>query len=157
MAAMSEPLEARLWFGRVKKIADGEIPEIERALRHAFHLLQLIPNEFRHIVRLQIEEDELEALLDAGDFDGAARQLLANPTALGVRENEPERTSAVISCPILKRTMEGEGDSIASAILGAWTNAFLAIEKEVAPSLLNPTDQPQPGCQSERDQRLKPH
>jgi hypothetical protein len=118
-----------LWFRRVEKIANGELGDIESALRHASHLLQLAPTRFRPVLRLAIDENSFEMLLAEGDYDAAARHLIAQPAALTI-ERHPARTGfrATIRCVILHRTVHGSGESMAAAILAAWTKCLLALE-----------------------------
>lgn len=139
MAHEIEPLDPALWFERIEKIARGELA-IENALRHASHLLQLTPRALRHVMRLAIHEDGFEALLDAGDYDSAARHLVAQPTALVV-ETHPDRTRIVadISCVILKRVVTGSGETEAQAILDAWTACLLELKSKYGQDLIGLT------------------
>jgi hypothetical protein len=126
-----EPLDSALWFRQIEKIANGALAGMEQSLRHASHLLQLTPLRFRDVVRLAINEDEFEELLDAGDFDTAARHLIAQPAALEVGDHEDGRNiQATISCLILNRAIHGSGPTIADAVLSAWTTCLLALETD---------------------------
>jgi hypothetical protein len=97
-----------------------ELRGVEKSLRHAAHLLQLTPKRFRHVLRLSLNERAFEALLDAGEFDAAARHLVAQPTALSVGEGSNGAIRAMISCEILNRVISGTGETAAIAILDAW-------------------------------------
>lgn len=144
-----EPLDAALWFQRVEMIADGEF-DLESALRHASHLLQLTPLPFRHVVRLAIDEGDFEALLDAGDFDVAARYLVAQPTALSIEHGDDGTlVEAAISCAILQRVIKGTGRSEAQAILAAWTSCVLALKAAYGVDLSRPGRRP--------PQQVRPH
>ena len=150
-----EPLASALWFQRIEKIANGEMGSIENALRHAAHLLQLTPVRFRDVVRLAIEEEGFEALLEAGDFDAAARHLIAQPAALAVDEDAGEAcVRATISCVILNRAIDRTGDTVASAVLAAWTTCLLALKAEYGADLLSGSGQPERRDRSERGRRL---
>lgn len=122
-----EPLAPALWFRRIEMIRRGELRTMEDTLRHASHLLQLTPRPFRHVVRLAVDEDSFEALLEAGEFDAAARHLIAQPTALTIDDVTTGRVRATISCVILDRAIDGSGDTVASAVLDAWTTCLLAL------------------------------
>ena len=127
MAQEMEPLDTSLWFQRIEMIARGEL-SIENSLRHASHLLQLTPLRLRPLVRLATDDESFEALLDAGDFDAAARHLIAQPTALAVEtHSDGSRVVAAISCAILKRVISGAGETEAIAILDAWSACLLTI------------------------------
>jgi hypothetical protein len=136
-----EPLTPTLWFGRIEMIARGELPSVENSLRHAAHLLQLTPRPFRHLVRLSLDEDVFEALLEAGDVDTAARHLVAQPTALTVDKDPDGPVRAVISCAILQRAIQGTGETVANAVLDAWTTCLLALRTEFGADLLSLADQ----------------
>ena len=128
MAHEVGPLDASLWFCRIEMIARRELA-IENSLRHASHLLQMAPLPLRPIVRLATDEDRFEALLDAGDFDAAARHLVAQPTALALEpSSDGTQVAAAISCVVLKRVITGVGETEATAILDAWTTCLLAIK-----------------------------
>ena len=133
-----EPLASAVWFERIEKIARGELGGIENTLRHASHLLQLTPAAFRDVVRPAIEEAQFEALLEAGDFDAAARHLIAQPAALACEtDQDGKNVRATISCSILNRTIHGTGKTAASAILAAWTTCLLALKTEYGADLLS--------------------
>lgn len=128
MAHEVGPLDASLWFCRIGMIARRELA-IENSLRHAAHLLQMAPLPLRPVVRLATDEDRFEALLDAGDFDAAARHLVAQPTALTLEpSSDGTQVAAAISCVVLKRVITGVGETEATAILDAWTTCLLAIK-----------------------------
>ena len=127
MAHEVEPLDASLWFFRIEMIARRELA-IENSLRHAAHLLQMAPLPLRPILRLATPEDRFEALLDAGDFDAAARHLVGQPTALTLEPSDGSQVVAAISCIVLKRVITGVGETEATAILDAWTTCLLAIK-----------------------------
>lgn len=145
-----EPLAPALWFRRIEKIARGELGSVEASLRHAAHMLQLAPAPFRDVVRLSVNEDEFESLLEARKFDTAARHLVAQPTALSVDEDPDGSVRAVISCVILTRTIHGTGETVAAAILDAWTTCLLALRTTFGEDLLSLADQSPHIARSER-------
>jgi hypothetical protein len=123
-----EPLPRILWLARIERIAEGRFATVENALRHASHLLELIPLEFREFVQPSIGEEQFETLLTRGDFDGAARHLVARGAALHVQaEEHGARVVASISCAKLGRVICGSGPCAASAILNAWASYVLAL------------------------------
>lgn len=128
-----EPLHPLLWFRQIEKVACGRFKTIEHSLRHASHLLQLTPMAFREVVRLAIPEERFEAMLEAGNFDSAARHLIAQPAALAVEEGvDGIGARATISCAILGRAIHGSGTSVGAAVLDAWTTCLLALRDEAA-------------------------
>lgn len=137
-----EPLTPAIWFRRIEMIAKGDLGGVENSLRHSAHLLQLTPRPFRHVVHLSLDEDAFEALLEAQEFDMAARHLIAQPTALSVDQDPEGPVRAVISCVILGRAIHGTGESVAAAVLDAWTTCLLALRTEFGADLLNLPDQP---------------
>lgn len=123
-----EPLPRKLWLARVERIAEGRFATLENALRHASHLLELAPLEFREFARPSISEEQFEALLTRGDVDAAARHLVAQAAALHVQAGEHGAgVVASISCAKLSRVTSGSGPCAASAVLHAWTAYFLAL------------------------------
>ena len=136
MANYVEPLEASIWFQRIEMIANGTLGSVERSLRHASHLLQLTPRALRPSVGLAIGEEAFETLLDASDFDTAARHLVATPSALSVEEADGTcLVRATIQCPVRKRAIEGTGGSVADAVLAAWTTCMLAMRTQYGADL----------------------
>lgn len=124
-----EPLPVGLWFERIELIARRDFPSTENALRHALHLLQLSPREFRPREYRQLDEGHYEALLEAGDLEGAARQLVAAPTLSVSTTSTPCGVRVAIRCNTLDRTLIGEGDSVADAILQAWSECLLMLRQ----------------------------
>jgi hypothetical protein len=136
-----EPLEPNLWFARIEKIAHGELGCMENSLRHAAHLLQLTPASLRPQVGLAIDEEAFETLLEASDFDTAARHLIAQPTALWIEPGDGEsRIIARIKCSVRGRYIDGYGRTIAEAVLDAWTNCLLAVRTEFGANLVSLPD-----------------
>ena len=121
-----EPLEASLWFARIELIARGGLGSVENSLRHAAHLMQLAPASFRPAAQWAADERAFEALLDAEDFDSAAR-CLVDPEQLGLRAPNGRAAAARIACPLLDRVIDGVGGTIAAAVLDAWTKRLLAL------------------------------
>lgn len=144
MAVEIEPLDPVLWFQRIQLIANGEL-SIENSLRHASHLLQLAPSPLRHVLRLAIDECRFEALLEAGNFNLAARHLVAQPTSLRV-EPDPDRTMivATISCEILQRVIRGTGETEAIAIMDAWSSCVLGLRSKFGADLAKLRDVREP-------------
>ena len=126
MSEPIEPLVPSLWFERIEMVAGGHLGTVENTLRHAAHLLQLTPTPFREVVRLGIDEEGFEALLDAGDFDTAARHLVGQPTALSIDADQGKsKFKATINCSILGRAIRGSGETVAIAVLDAWTTCLI--------------------------------
>ena len=149
MSDSTEPLISNLWFERIEKVASGGLGSVENALRHAAHLLQLTPTPFRDVVRLGIDEEGFEALLDSGDFDTAARHLIGQPTALSVEAEQNEvKFRATISCPILGRAISCSAETVASAILAAWTTCLLGLRSEYGADLLSGPRQLEHKCRA---------
>lgn len=118
------PIDADLWFERWDKIARGELRSLERSLRHAFHLVQLTPDEFRRSVRPAADEPSFEALLDECRFEEAAGCLIHYPSAPIVVSAATPVIEAGITCPQCGSLFRGAGDSPGSAILGCCLDYF---------------------------------
>ena len=130
-----EPLPDWLWFERMELIARREMSSTENALRHALHLLQLTPRQFRPREYSALDEAHYEALLDAGDFEAAARRLVATPTLSVSAAPAAGGVKVAIRCSRLHKTLVGEGDSVADAILQAWAECLLML-REAGPTWL---------------------
>jgi len=125
-----EPLEVELWFDRIAMIARGQLGPTENALRHAFHLLQLTPCEFRTREYGTIEEADYEALLEAGDLETAARRLVSAPILTVSTEASANGVDARIKCSRLEKTFLGTGHTPAAAILQAWANCLAELKEQ---------------------------
>jgi hypothetical protein len=132
-----EPLSAELWFDRIGMIARGELGPTEYALRHAFHLHQLTPREFRTPEYGTLDEPAYEALLEAGDLEMAARRLLAAPTLTVSTQPRSDGVEATIKCSTLHKLVSGTGNTTAAAILQAWTNYLSELKEEFEMSRLS--------------------
>lgn len=123
-----EPLEAELWFRRIEMIGAGKLGPVEHALRHAGHLLQLTPRALQSQVALRIDADAFEAILQAGDLDHAARCLVGEPLGLSVEAGRGgDGITATVSCSVLRRPTQGTGQTVAEAIIVAWSRCLLAL------------------------------
>jgi hypothetical protein len=132
-----EPLSPEIWFERIEMIANDQFRSTENALRHALHLLQLTPREFRPREYGSIDEGGYEALLEAGDLEAAARSLVAAPTLVVTATSNASCAEAAIRCSAMNLTVSGSGDSVAAAILQAWAKCLLILRSETAPTWLN--------------------
>ena len=126
-----EPLPSDLWFARIAMIANGELKNTEHGLRHALHLLQLTPREFRPAEYYLIDEEGFEALLAVGDLDAAARRLVAAPTLAVSRRSVGETVEATIACSTTAQTITGIGDTFAEALLKAWARCLMNTRSEL--------------------------
>ena len=144
-----EPLAPTLWFQRIAITVSGDLGTDENALRHAAHLLQLAPKSFRRVLPALFDERKFEALLEGKNLEAAARRLFAPPTTLLIEAGaRPPR--AVVGCAILKRSIEGRGSTIASAVLNAWANWLMTLRLQFGAELEDdrtPVDaEPSPRC-----------
>ncbi|HEU4650593.1 MAG TPA: hypothetical protein VFS49_04190, partial [Croceibacterium sp.] len=139
MCGNIEPLAPSLWFQRIAVIAAGELNSIENSLRHASHLIQLAPIAFRKVLPSFDNDDAFEALLESEDLESAARQLVGPGVTLLIEASCHDKpTRAVIACPDLRRTVDGTGDTVASAVLAAWANWLTALRAQLGAELEEP-------------------
>ena len=132
-----EPLTPELWFERIEMIRNLQFGSTESALRHALHLLQLTPREFRPPEYGMIDEESYEGLLEVGDLEGAARSLVAAPTLAVSTTSNDSGVEVAIRCRTWNKTIFGQGDSVAAAILQAWATCLLALKSEDGRGWLN--------------------
>lgn len=133
--ARQESLDLRTWLGAIRKsrsLLPQEPDEIalSRALRRAFHLSGLTPDPIRLAFATDCAEDSYESLLDAGDFESAARALLA--PGLEVEISKPDGKLIMhIRASGIGGTGTGTSSQRAAAILKAW---FSCISTAVTPA-----------------------
>jgi hypothetical protein len=132
MANNIEPLAPNLWFQRLAVIAAGELGSVENSLRHASHLILLTPNSFPKSRSANIGRRRHSRLyLRRATSTPQARQLVVPPANLLVQANPDAKSlRAVIACAILKRPVEGTGETAAAAILDAWTSWLITLRLE---------------------------
>lgn len=140
MRWIERPLDDAIWFQRIEMIRNRDLPSTENALRHALHLLQLTPLQFRPRGCPEINETAFERLLAAGQFEHAARLLVAAPALSVTATCDGDFAKAAIKCRVLNRTIRGEGQTVADAILQAWSECLLMLRIEPGETLLNAVD-----------------
>lgn len=121
-----------LWHQRLlfvkDRIEDGSDADIERSLRHMFHLSQIAPGPFIHLARPRIEENILELFLDKGNYEAAALGLVSDLAICRVSYDcKLDSYSAAIALPILSLAVEAATKSPATATLSSWVKCFIAI------------------------------
>ena len=135
------PLEADIWFDRIEMIRNQALPSTENALRHALHLLQLTPLEFRPPECAAIDEDAYETLLTSGEFEQAARCLVSAPTLSVTACSARDQARVGVQCSTLNQTFFGEGPTVADAILQVWSDYLLMLRTDGCGSWLKVAEQ----------------
>jgi len=129
MPVYQEPLDAVLWFKRIELIANGMLGSVENSLRHASHLLEITPRQLRPLVGLEVDSESFEEFLERGDFDTAARHLVGRAETLSIEgEAGADLIRATIQCSALNAKVHGIGDTVAKAVLNAWTSCLLRLK-----------------------------
>lgn len=127
-----EPLDARLWFEALERLArrleSEPVSALERQLRHAFHLRQLAPRPLRTLLRAPCGEDEYEAMLEAGNHAGAAEALVGPPLTHSTRSLGNGKAEAAVFLPGNPLPVSFSGDTIPSALLGAWLHSLQTLK-----------------------------
>lgn len=155
-----EPLEPAVWFGAIKKLAVRQAAmmeeDLERLLRHAYHLVQLTPRPLRDTIRTELSETRFEELLQCEAFESAAIGLVG-PLSFDVSASESELVEAQVRLPDQVETIPVRSSNFASAMLGAWAQCLIALEaRSLKPHAENLHPAPNK-ARSERHLRLIEH
>lgn len=122
-----EPLEWSLWCDSLERLARHHARggPFESCLRLAYHLAILAPPPFTQIVRVQLDEEQFEKLLEEGEYDRAVTGLVGPVLSFEVvpQPQSDEATARVW----LPEFGEGRGTApeAAAALFAAWLD-FLA-------------------------------
>ena len=128
-----EPLEPALWFGALKKLAllldetTGN-EELERLLRHAYHLLQLTPRPLRLSIKSDLSESKFERLLEDRAFKAAAKARVGQPMTYAVTRLKSDLFEAKVSLPRQTGSVAVRSDDFATALLAGWARCLIALE-----------------------------
>lgn len=85
-----EPLDLAAWLIRISQLSKWKLENarvLEKALRHSFYLVQLVPAQLRHAVTCELTEPEFERLLESSSLRRAASALMCEGAA--VKSSEP--------------------------------------------------------------------
>jgi hypothetical protein len=123
-----EPLEPDLWQAAITEFLQRvQAPNepVSRALRHAFHLIQLVPREWRGLLRVSVDETTFETLLQHGAVEVAAYALmpLGPCGVLRLEGTEPAGALFQLSSDAPAHTFRAP--SVVLAMLGAWSKSLL--------------------------------
>lgn len=120
-----EPLLPEIWISRIERIVEALADDDEfdgfalaRLLRLTFHLCILAPPALRIAGLSPADEADLEALLEARQYEGAAMLLLGSEAKVDIRRGE-RKSEARIGLFAGKATGRGSAASLAQAVLAA--------------------------------------
>jgi hypothetical protein len=132
-----EPLEPGHWMRRIRQLATWPLDDdanLERALRHAFHLVQLTPRPLRHIIHCTSGEVEFEALLQTRAFEAAVFRLVGNRTPYNLSKSSDELgVTAEVWYPDQYSRCSATDRSAPLALFRAWLECNTAIGETVEP------------------------
>lgn len=144
MPQNSEPLDPETWFNQIERVAktlsemDGESPDA--CIRRAFHIANLAPAPLRPFVKITLEEEVLERLLECGAYASAVVSLLHRDMGLTIaRLPTSQEYRADVSLPHEEASGKGQHDSLEKAVLEAWAKCLLALREAAS----TPIDQGQ--------------
>jgi hypothetical protein len=133
-----EPLETGLWFqewGKLVLRSRETDEELERVLRHAFHLVQLAPRPLRHVISCPLSEQQFEAVLEAQAWESATVALLGNYLGFVTSRHCGETVfTAEVSNPDDPARHRASDRSFARAVLGAWLSYLVMLGSESVPA-----------------------
>lgn len=128
---VQESLLADLWLKEMENLRNICARESEgsadRTIRRAFHLRALSPAPLRRILPLDIAEHEMEALLEEGQVEAAARALVGREWTVAI---SPSPIKGRIVAKLQGRRagiLEAAGNCAALAIIGAWTQILTGV------------------------------
>ncbi len=132
-----EPLAPEPWFGALQRLTERQRASgpqaVESMLRHGFHLVQLTPGPLKDIVRCETSEASFETLLGKGAFDSAAIALVSPPLCYEIRGTCVQGQRRVRACVKLvemeSRTSDASGDTVAGALVGAWSSFLVELRR----------------------------
>lgn len=123
-----EPLEWKLWCDSLERLAQHHArgAPLKPCLRLAYHLAMLAPPPFSQIIRVPLDEQQFEELIDEEDYDAAVRGLLGPVVSFEVAHGPP--ADEAIARVWLPEFREGRGraPAAAPALFAAWLD-FLAL------------------------------
>lgn len=127
----NESLLTDLWLQEIENLRDactrGNRVNAERIIRRAFHLRALSPAPLRRILPLDIAEHEIEALLDEGRLEAAARALVGREWTIAI---SPSPIQGRVVARVGSRragVLEAAASCAALAIIGAWTQLLAGV------------------------------
>lgn len=129
-----EPLEPGHWLLRLGQLAPRPLDDedqLERVLRHAYHLVQLAPRPLRHVIRATCGEAEFEHLLEGRRFEDAVRRLIGRHMAYGL---DLSRRSSGVTAEVWYSDRcerhDAQERSAPAALLRAWLRCNAALGRE---------------------------
>lgn len=160
-----EPLDPELWFQAIERLSTrlsaSNDNDVESMLRHALHLVQLTPGPLKGVVRCEIGEDAFEEFLARAAFDSAAIALVGSPMCYELSCNlEAGRRVIEARAWIPTQTAQpspAAGESLASALLGAWSGCLVALRRRSLESEAPVLHQFPRTAQRERHPKLTGH
>ena len=118
------PIDVELWFKRLGLIARGELRSLERSLRHAFHMVQLTPNEFRRSVVPELTRDRLKPCSANASSRRRPVVIIHYPSPPVLSWVGSPIVEARTGCQQCGSLFRGAGDNSGSAILGCCLDYF---------------------------------
>lgn len=119
-----EPIDTELWFGALSVLQQRRmgavVSDLERQLRHAYHLQQLAPRSLRELVCSTCDEKTYETYLESGAYDLAARALVGHQLSYVLRIHGEHAVEAIVRLPGDTAGSSIHATNAASALLGAW-------------------------------------
>lgn len=127
----SEPLDAVIWFRQIKRLrADLEHADsasaLERALRRAFYLSCLTPDDFSFLFGSQVQEEDFEACMANGDIDAGFAMMVSARLEFAIRKRNGSYDAVV---RMFGSDLAGhcQAKQRGRAALGAWIACIVAV------------------------------
>jgi len=129
-----EPLEPSMWFAEIEKLYTRRLACGDEApssvFRKAFYLVQLAPKPLEPFLPTDLEEAVIEARLESGAYVDVALALFCRRVGLTLAKDSADiMTNATITIPGAACVGRDADEEPAKAILGAWCQAFMALQQ----------------------------
>ena len=126
-------LETEVWLREMRQLievcCDASGAYVERAIRQAFNLGNLSPKPIRRLLKFGASPEQLEAMLEYGDWSQAARAVVSNGMLVTTSLSPDGQHKVYFAWA--NETIEVDAKSPLLAMLAAWLTFLSGSPKEI--------------------------